>query len=179
MRMTRMATTVATLGAAVATTGLFAAPALAAPGVSVQRYEEITIDATLTTTYVTSNHEYTGTLNPATGHFWGTGSIEVNNTWLPIESITGTYKDGTLSFYASYPTPTPNVAYGVNDATVTNGAFDATGFRVYYPEMNTRNWPVNGTVTVTDFRNHGAFVSTNPGATAAEALIGMPVQSHS
>lgn len=177
MRMKRMVTTVAALGTAVATTGIFAAPALAAPGGSVQRYQEITIEATLTTTYVTSHHEYTGTLNPATGQFWGTGSIEVGTKWLPIESITGTYENGKLSFYASYPTPNPDVAYGVNDATVTNGTFSTTGYRVYWPDKNTRTWPVTGTVSVTSFPNHGAFVSANPGATAAESLIGMPLQS--
>ncbi len=180
MRMTRIVTTIAALGASVATTGLLAGPALAAPGGVVPRYqmETITIDATLTTTYATTVNDYTATLNPCTGEFSGTGTLVYNGyTYTGIETITGTYSEGKLSFIASYGT----VGLGVSDATVTGGTFSTMGFRIYgYGETgaSSKPWPMTGTVKTTDitsYANHGAYVKANPGETSANSCIGMPM----
>ncbi len=174
MRITRVATTIATLGAAAATSALLAGPALAAPGGVVPRMEQITIEATLSA-YVTTENYYTATLNTSTGEFSGTGTLVYNgHTYTGIESISGTYQDGTLSFTASYG----NVGLGVSDATVTNGSFSTTGFRIYnYGENSaySKQWPMTGTVAVTP--NHGAYVRTDPGTTAARSSVGMPLMA--
>ncbi len=175
--MKRLATTLGALCLAAAPLALLGGGGAAGAAGVVSRYqvETLTITATLHA-YVTTNHTYTVTLNPCTDTFTGTGSVEVGTSWLPIESITGTYDGTTLSFYASYPTPTPNVAYGINDVAVVDGAFSGTGFRDYFP--GTEPWPVTGTVAVTattDYANHGAFVSSDPGADAAHSCVGMPI----
>ncbi len=150
---------------------------------AVNRYQEetLTIMATLHA-IVTSNHRYTVTLNPCNDTFSGTGAVQVSTTlWLPIETITGTYDGTTLSFYASYPTPVPDVAYGTTAVPVVDGAFSGTGYRVYFSSTSpptTKTWPVSGTVTVTattDYANHGAYVSANPGADAAHSCVGLPI----
>ncbi len=153
----------------------------AAGAVSRYQIETLSITATLAA-YVTTNHTYTVTLNPCTDTFSGTGAVQVGPTqWLPIETITGTYDGSTLSFYASYPAPVPSAAYGITDVPVVEGAFAGPGYRVYFSSTGpptTKTWPVSGTVTVTattDYANHGAYVSANPGADAAHSCVGLPI----
>ncbi|OYV60617.1 MAG: hypothetical protein B7Z69_03580 [Actinobacteria bacterium 21-73-9] len=149
------------------------AAAGAAGNVSRYQVETLTISATLHA-YVTTNHTYTVTLNPCTDTFSGTGAVQVGTNWLPIETITGTYDGSSLSFYASYTSG--SVAYGISDVAVSSGSFAGTGYRDYFP--GTEPWPVTGTVTVTattDYANHGAYVSADPGADAAHSCVGMPI----
>lgn len=150
---------------------------LVGPAGAAGRHQVETLTLTATRhAYVTTHHTYSVTLNPCTDRFSGTGAVQVGTTWLAIETISGTYDGSTLSFYASYPTPSPNVAYGINDVPVVSGSFSGTGYRDYFP--GTRSWPVTGTVTVTattDYANHGAYVSADPGADAAHSCVGVPI----
>lgn len=175
--MKRLATILGTVCLAATPIALVGPGGTAGAAGAVSRYqvETLTINATLEA-FVSTNHTYSVTLNPCTDTFSGTGAVQVGATWLAIETISGTYDGSTLSFYASYPTPSPNVAYGINDVPVVSGSFSGTGYRDYFP--GTRSWPVTGTVTVTattDYANHGAYVSADPGADAAHSCVGMPI----
>ena len=170
------------LGATVA----LAAPTLfvagtagAAPGGSVQRFESLTFNVEL---HVGGGylHYFTAVLNPSDGSFVGTGYNSSGGNL--FETISGTYFDGNLSYYATQYTGTTLATEGSVGVTwwtdspvaITNGG--GSGFSTGSQYFTGSPITVSNLV-VTMYANHGAFVSQNPGAASAMSCLGMPIQS--
>jgi hypothetical protein len=152
-------------GLAVATTGLASAPAFAAAGGSVARYQ------VTTTTYKvmvleTYEHDYTVTTNPCNGSITITGGTPVDSGYYTTESVNGSVSNGVISFNSTYDGP-------YNQGYSYYGSFPVGGGAL--------SGQYTGTVTVTgssstNYANHGQYVSQNGGGDdAAHSCIGMPI----
>ncbi len=163
-----------------------AGPVSAAPGGAVARYqfESLTITVALGGTSATSGnvHVYTATLNPCDNTFTGTGGGYLGlsaTTPYVTESVTGTYSGYFLTLNSTYD----GNQYG-NPYTYTLGPVSVTSadtpstVDTYSSGNPAGTYSVDVTVvatTTSSWVNHGAFVSANPGSTAAQSCIGMPM----
>ena len=131
------------------------APALASA--DVQRTQEATLTSTVNGTYVhTYNVDITG------DSFTGTGSVVSNGATIP-ETISGTINGKNISFNAAY-----------TGSSYTWSSTGTTGTDSLHQQLT-----VSSQLTINDYKNHGAYVSSQGGgADAAHSDIGMPINSN-
>ena len=160
-----------------------AAPALAAAGGSVSRYQ-VTTYTIRASIFATHNHVYTATDNPCTtgpGVFSGTGTGETANTGV-LESITGTLSGRTLTYHAVY-TSVPlgfSVKAGYSYTVTATVTFGTGSFSGTATDSLGGSYAISGTISMstTSYTNHGQYVkSQGGGSTAAHSCIGMPMQA--
>lgn len=156
-------------------------------GADVPRYQLITLSYSAVTYYVGSAggtgypQSITVTLNPCDGTFSGPGTAYPYNTATP--SWTEGEIDGLM---ISYTTEYPVGAQTDYVVTVVDAVFNPADYSF------SGNWSDNfaggaqtgvvisgvPTMSSTEYRNHGDFVSANPDKNdAAHSCIGMPMQS--
>ncbi len=156
------------------------APAMASANGSVSRYQTETLAIHANFYGAGTPHDFTVTLNPCDGTFTGTGIVNWEGDH-ELESITGSYANGTISWTATYlpGSERPGWVWQLDPTSVArDGSFSGIG-AITYP-FSLPGQTVSGTVRVTStssYANHGAYVSANPGADAAHSCIGMPIQS--
>ena len=118
---------------------------------------------------VTYVHTYGLTNNPCdgTGSFTGTG---VSGSLVPDEAITGTVAGQNINISGVYPNsylPDPGYTWSYNGPLSGGGTYaDSHGNQV----------AISFTVTTTNYKNHGDYVSSQAGGSdAAHSCIGMPI----
>jgi hypothetical protein len=134
---------------------------------SVERYQMAT-GLTVTATYngTTYVHTYDLTNNPCdgTGSFTGTGGIAS----LPLsETVNGTLKGQSITIHGAYlGNYNPGYTWNYSGPLSGGNASDSMGQTV----------PLTFTVTMSNFKNHGDYVSSQGGGSdVAHSCIGMPV----
>jgi len=115
-------------------------------------------------------HVFHVTVNPCDGSFTGTGTseqgVELN------ENVTGTLRDGKLTYTATYhDTPYDAYHWGYDGPAAGGMGWDSWG----------QKQPITVAYDLTSgtsYKNHGEYVSQmGGGADAARSCIGMPVNS--
>ena len=160
-----------TLAFAVAALAIMAVASSASAG--VQRYQAQTGQLTITLPGYSIVHVFDITMSPCDGSFSGVTSA--GSPRQDDETITGTIRDGQLTF---------NSTYGKNPAGYQwsyTGAFDGGMAHDLYPDGTTLQGgfvitSTLGTLTdATHWKNHGDFVSHSTDKDdAAHSCIGMP-----
>lgn len=178
MKIRRLIGVLSATVALAAPTLFVAGTAGAAPGGSVQRYESLTFQVSMSDHYL---YYFTAVLNPSDGSFVGTGYINFRYDDAFV-TIWGTYSVNGLSytatqFYGSSANTGTNLILSSIGAVRINGGTGSGNVNLF---IGNRSWTrsiVVSHLVVTMYANHGAFVSQNPGAASAMLCLGMPIQS--
>jgi hypothetical protein len=154
----------------------------------VQRYQSETL--TITAWLSAANyHVYTVNLNPCDGTFSGSGSgFDIIASPYVSETITGSYVNSMLSLSSIYTSGSWGNPYSWTISPADTVSIDSpttltiSTWTDPAQTVSAGQYSVVMTVHVqnsSSYRNHGDYVSANPGRDAAHSCIGMPIQSRS